>query len=94
MVRGAKYDWDEHNEAHVALHGITKLEVEEVLANEPPHSATHIDEVSGEERNVELGHTDAQRVLFVVWTPRRGRTRPVTAFPAKRKTRIEYWRTR
>jgi uncharacterized DUF497 family protein len=46
--------------------------------------------LSGEERVLELGHTNAGRVLFVAWTPRGELARPVTAFEANRKTRIAY----
>jgi uncharacterized DUF497 family protein len=69
-------------------------EVEEVLANEPVLIETRIDTESGEERILELGHTNGGRVLFVAWTPRGKRTRPVTAFEANRKTRTAYERRR
>ena len=94
MVRGARYDWDEHNERHIAAHRIGPPEVEEVLANEPIYIETRMDARSGEERILELGNTNAGRVLFVAWTPRGELTRPVTAFDANRKTRAAYERRR
>jgi uncharacterized protein len=90
LIRGAEYDWDQHNEGHIAVHGVERNEVEEVLANGPVYIETRIDPRSGEERILELGHTNAGRVLFVAWTPRGKRTRPVTAFDADRKTRARY----
>lgn len=30
-----RYDWDEHNEGHVAAHRVEPAEVEEVLENDP-----------------------------------------------------------
>lgn len=94
MDRGSQYDWDRHNRAHIAAHQVEPHEVEEVLANQPIYIETRIDTESGEERILELGHTDRDRVLFVAWTPRGGRTRPVTAFEANRKTRTAYERRR
>jgi uncharacterized DUF497 family protein len=93
MERGAKYDWDEGNKGHIAQHGIEPHEVEEVLAGFTIPDKTHIDPASGEERFVELGVTKAGRVLLVVWTLRGERTRPVTAWPADRKRRKEYYQT-
>jgi hypothetical protein len=43
---------------------------------------------------LELGHTNADRILFVAWTPREKLKRPVTAFDANRKTRAAYQRRR
>jgi uncharacterized DUF497 family protein len=64
--------------------------VEELLANAPVHIETQIDARSGEARVLELGLTNAGRMLFVVWTPRGDLTRPVTAYDANRKTRARY----
>jgi hypothetical protein len=89
MARGAKYDWDEHNEGHVARHNVRPGEVEQALENAPLLIETEI-EVTGEERIREVGVTDTGRVLIVVWTPRKGKRRPVTAFDANRKTHALY----
>ena len=88
----SQFDWDAHNIAHVAKHKVTPAEVEQVLANDPLLIETQIDPKSGEERILELGHTDAGRVLFVTWTPRGGFVRPVTAYRANRKTRADYYK--
>jgi uncharacterized DUF497 family protein len=93
-VRGPQYDWDENNVGHIAAHDVEPREVEELLANDPVYIETRIDELSGEERVLELGHTNAGRVLFLAWTPRGELVRPVTAFEANRKTRIAYERRR
>jgi predicted DNA binding CopG/RHH family protein/uncharacterized DUF497 family protein len=86
MKRRSRYDWDEHNEGHVAAHRVETSEVEEALANDPIRIETRKDTRSGEERILELGRTNAGRVLFVVWTPRGERMRPIAAFDANRKT--------
>jgi uncharacterized DUF497 family protein len=92
--RGARYDWDEHNQGHLAAHHVDPTEVEEVLANGPIRVETRTDARSGEERTLELGHTNAGRILFVAWTRRGKLKRPVTAFDANRKTRAAYQRKR
>lgn len=92
MERGAQFDWDRHNEGHIAAHNVVRHEVEEVLANDPIR--IRVDVVRGENRILELGHTSAGRVLFVVWTPRGERTRPVTAYDANRRVRAEYRKER
>ena len=94
MEPGARYDWDEHNRGHVAAHRVEPPEVEEVLANDPIHIETRVDARSGGERVLELGRTNAGRILFVAWTPRGKLRRPVTAFDANRKTRTAYQRRR
>jgi uncharacterized DUF497 family protein len=94
MARRARYDWDEHNTGHISAHQVEPDEVEEVLANDPVHIETRLDARSGEDRILELGHTNAGRVLFVAWTPRGDLRRPVTAFDANRKSRAEYQRRR
>lgn len=94
MEPGVRYDWDEYNRGHVAAHQVEPPEVEEVLANKPIHIETRVDARSGEERVLELGHTNTGRILFVAWTPRGKLRRPITAFDANRKTRAAYQRRR
>jgi uncharacterized protein len=88
MLNDSKYDWDEHNLGHIARHNVKPEEVEQALTNAPEFVETRI---QGDEiRVLELGHTDAGRVLFVASTPRGTLTRPVTAWDASRKVRTEY----
>jgi uncharacterized DUF497 family protein len=100
MDRSHEYEWDQPNRGHIAAHHVEPslisdhYGVEEVLANDPVYIETRIDPQSGEERVLELGHTNTGRVLFVAWTPRGERTRPVTAFEANRTTRTAYERRR
>jgi len=92
MLHSAKspLDWDRHNIGHIAKHKVKPEEVEQVLSNNPVLIEMETDELSGEERISELGQTNAGRVLFIVWTLRGRRTRPVTAFDADPKTRALY----
>ena len=59
-------DWDEFNIGHIARHGITPQEVEQVLRNDPADGGSQ--NVHGEERTVDVGATDAMRVLAVITT--------------------------
>ena len=68
-------DWEEANTAHIARHGVRP---EEALAN-PRRLVLRIRSQRGEERWAALGATEAGRILFVVFTRRRGRARVITA---------------
>jgi hypothetical protein len=50
METGPLYHWDEGNLAHIAVHRVTREEVEQVLANDPLYIETRI--VDGEERDL------------------------------------------
>jgi uncharacterized DUF497 family protein len=77
--------WEEWNEEHIALHAVTRDEVEE---------ACHGDFIVGEAyggRIMLVGPTQAGRMLSVILAPRgRGVYYPVTARPASRKERELY----
>ncbi len=80
--------WDNANLAHIARHGISSAEVEQVITNEPLDLEFQIR--NGEERLVSVGETATGRVLMVVTTFRDGATRVVTAFPAPKNIRQHY----
>jgi uncharacterized protein len=82
------FQWDDGNIDHLARHGVVPAEAEQVLNNDPFVVAE--DERSGEPRILQIGETDANRVLMVVITPRGDLTRVVTAFQANRKYRELY----
>jgi uncharacterized DUF497 family protein len=75
--------------AHIAKHGVTAAEAEQVVLGASLPLET--EERSGEDRYTELGETTEGRLLLVVWTWRRRRIRVVTAFPANRKWRA-FWK--
>ena len=70
-----EFDWDEANTAHIARHGVRP---EEALAN-PRRLVLRIRSQRGEERWAALGATEAGRILFAVFTRRRGRARAIAA---------------
>jgi uncharacterized DUF497 family protein len=74
------FDWDEHNIRHVAEHDVTPEEAEQVLLNDPAYAG--LQDHDGEERLVEVGVTDALRILVVITTFRGELIRVVTAYPA------------
>src|ERR1035441_3012165 len=87
-MRGSKrpvFDWDDANYGHIARHGVSSAEAEQVVLGASLPIET--EERSGEDRHTELGETTEGRLLLVVWTWRGRRIRVVTAFPAKRKWR-------
>ncbi len=82
------FDWDSANVEHIARHGVTPEEAEQVVQNNPLDAPAVLR--NGETRTVHLGQTDAGRVLVVVFTERNSLYRVVTARPAKRKERAFY----
>lgn len=86
------FDWDQANTAHIARHAVAPEEAEEVVRG--ASIAVETEERGGEDRHMELGETAAGRLLLVVWTWRRRRIRVVTAFPANRKWRALWRRTK
>ena len=81
-------DWDDANTGHIARHGITPHEVEQLFLNDTVD--LDFDVVDGEDRWTSIGHTDELRILVIVWTIRRGAIRPVTAFEADRELARDY----
>jgi uncharacterized DUF497 family protein len=82
------FHWDENNRNHIAKHGVTTEEAEQVVNNNPFDITVNLR--NGEERTVQLGSTDAGRVLLVITTWREQKVRVITAYPAARKLREVY----
>ena len=82
------FDWDDANREHVAEHGVAPSEAEEVIANDPLDLELQLRD--GEERVLQIGETNAFRVLLVVTTWRGERVRVITAFPAPPQLRALY----
>jgi len=80
--------WDSGNIDHIALHGITPEEAEQVIENNPLDAGALLR--NGEARTLHLGETDAGRILIVVLTERDGMYRVVTARSARRNERAFY----
>jgi hypothetical protein len=82
------FSWDEANRSHIAEHGVSPEEAEQLVLNDPVDLEVQIR--SGEERTLQVGETNSGRVLVVVTTWRVGRIRVITAFPANKKLRAFY----
>jgi uncharacterized DUF497 family protein len=72
------FEWDEHNIGHVALHGVTPMEVEQITGRR--HVVIPAAAVRDEKRWKLFGRTTAGRYLVVVFTIRHNRMRTVTAY--------------
>ena len=84
-----EFAWDEANIGHLARHGVTPEEAEQVILSDPVDLGMEI--VEGEERYLNLGSTQRDRILLVVTTWREDRVRVVTAFdPVKRLIQFYY----
>lgn len=68
------------NRGHIAAHRVGCKEAEQVIQNEPFDLEFQTED--GEERFVQIGETDAGRILVVVSTWRGSKVRVVTAFDA------------
>lgn len=79
------FDWDDANISHVAQHGVTPEESEEVILGDPLDAG--FETVDGEGRWAYIGETNEGRILRVVITIRGERVRVVTAFEPER-----YWK--
>jgi hypothetical protein len=88
------FDWDSANIAHIAEHGVTPEEAEEVVFGDPME--LDFDVESGEERWTYVGESRAGRVLTVLFTTRGEQIRVVTAFvPSPMRMRIYLeWRAK
>ncbi len=74
---------------HIARQKVTPHEVEQLFANTTLDPSVEL--INGEQRYASIGHTNALKVLVMVWTMRAGMIRPVTAFPASRELVRRYW---
>jgi len=79
------FDWDRDNISHLALHAIAPEEAEQVVLNRPVDLESELR--NGEKRTVQVGETDAGRILVMVSTMHDQKVRVVTAWPAKDRLR-------
>jgi len=87
------FEWDGDNIGHIGGHGVSIEEAEQALLDEGrvPSPAY---QTSGERRSAVLGSTEEGRLLFVVYTFRRGLIRVVTARDATANEGRSYRRRR
>lgn len=85
----ALFDWDDANISHVAQHGITPEEAEQVVLGNPLDFGFDRS-TEDEDRWSYIGDTANGDVLQVVITIREERIRVVTAFEPTRQDRMLY----
>jgi len=87
--------WSEPDIAHIARHGVTPDEIEEVVSANPVWRRGRTHPATGRTSLIALGQTEAGRHLFIVLSPRElGRARCVTAMEMDEKSRRFYERHR
>jgi|SRR5277367_875206 len=82
------FDWDDENRTHIAVHSVSCAEAEQVISNEP--FDLDFQTANDEERFVQLGETNAGRILVVVSTWRKTSIRVITAFDAPKAMKRLY----
>jgi uncharacterized DUF497 family protein len=87
---GFEFEWDEANLRHLAAHFVSWEEAEEALRRAPLDLERQ--NRDGEERLLQVGETNAGRILVVVSTFSEARIRVVTAWEAKERL-TRYWRS-
>jgi uncharacterized DUF497 family protein len=79
-----EFDWDEHNEAHLAKHGISRIDAEDVLSGN--HFLMEYQMEGFEQRWVAVGATRVGRVLNIVFAVRGEAMRRITGWAADKET--------
>ena len=75
-----RFEWDTENRRHIAAHGVTPAEFEQLLNGDPLDVGYEM--IGNEERCRSVGLTSRGRLLSVAWTIRDGKIRAITAFRA------------
>jgi uncharacterized protein len=85
------FDWDDANRDHLARHGVTPQEAEEVVLGDPLDIELQTAEgCGGEERMLHVGETRKGRILELVATWRDGKARIISAWNASRQSKLDY----
>ena len=82
------FEWDTHNIAHIGLHGITPVEVEETATGR--HLIIPAAPKRNERRWKLFGKTTTGRYLVVVFTIRHSKMRTITAYTMNQAERRRY----
>jgi uncharacterized protein len=88
-----EFEWDQHNISHISRHGISFGECEQIFFNVPLQVSWDESHSHLEIRRFALGKTDSGKILVVIFTVRKEKTRVVTARVASRRERRIYEKT-
>jgi uncharacterized protein len=83
-----EFDWDEHNEKHLAKHAISRLDAEDVLSGN--HILMEYQMEENEQRWVAVGASRTGRILNIVFAVRTEAIRPITGWAADQETAAIY----
>jgi uncharacterized DUF497 family protein len=83
-----EFDWDEHNERHLANHAITRVDAEDVLSGN--HILLEYQMEGNEQRWVAVGATRTGQILNIVFAVRAEAIRPITGWAADNETAALY----
>lgn len=84
VMQHREFDWDEHNERHLARHKISRADAEDVLSGN--HILLEYQMEGGEQRWIALGATRSGRILNIVFAVRGEAMRPITGWAADKET--------
>ena len=84
MKEAREFDWDKHNEQHLAKHGISRSDAEDVLGGS--HILVEYQMEGNEHRWVAVGATRTGRIINIVFTQRGVTIRPITGWVADEAT--------
>ena len=85
------FDWDKENSDKIwRKHKVSPFECEQIFFNQPLVAAPDEAHAHAEIRFYVLGRTDAERLLFLVFTTRRNLVRVVSALDMSRAEREVY----
>jgi uncharacterized DUF497 family protein len=83
-----EFDWDEQNEGHLAMHGISRSDAEDVLSGN--HILLEYQMEAHEQRWIAVGATRTGRILDIVFAVRGEAIRPITGWVADKETTALY----
>ena len=89
MKESPDFDWDQHNEQHLAKHGISRADTEDVLLGN--HILLEYQIEGNEQRWIAVGATRAHRILNILFTMRGEAIRPITGWVADKETTDLYF---
>jgi uncharacterized DUF497 family protein len=88
----SEFDWDKHNERHLAEHGISRTDAEDVLLGN--HILLEYQMEGNEQRYLALGATRGGRILSIIFAIRDEAMRPITGWTADKETAELYLKER
>lgn len=88
VTHDVEFDWDNQNEGHLAKHGISRSDAEDILTGN--HILLEYQMEGNEQRWVAVGATRTGRILNIVFAVRGEAIRPITGWIADTETAALY----